>query len=83
MIELFHALAEPDSGAARRAVLDLGLKARVSFRNVFYAEVQSDLAARGGSPERVPALWDGERLHQGLPAVKAALERLRGERAGG
>jgi hypothetical protein len=72
--ELFHRLAEPDSAAARRLVLDLGLREAVDFRNVFYPSHASDLAARGGG--ETPALWDGARLHVGLPAVRAALEAV-------
>ena len=69
--ELFHRLAEPDSAAARRLVLDLGLREAVDFRNVFYPSDAADLAARGGG--ETPALWDGTRLHVGLAAVRAAL----------
>jgi hypothetical protein len=76
MTELFHEVAGVDSAAARRAVLELRLKAAVSFRNVVYPEVLSDLMAHGGSPSRLPALWDGERLHEGLDAVRSALETL-------
>ena len=69
--ELFHRLAEPDSAAARKLVLDLGLRGAVDFRNVFYPSDAADLAARGGG--ETPALWDGTRLHVGLAAVRAAL----------
>jgi hypothetical protein len=74
--ELFHALADPDSAAARREVMGRGLKGRVSFRNVHYPEVLADLTARGGTEAQLPALWDGERLYLGLPAVLAALGRM-------
>lgn len=73
-MELFHELAGPDSAAARRLVLERGLRGLVDFRNVFYEEVARDLASRGGTA--VPALWDGERLHVGLPAIEAALAAL-------
>jgi hypothetical protein len=76
LIELFHALEQPDSAAARRAVMELGVKASVDFRNVFYEEAAADLLARGGSLARLPALWDGERLHEGLPAVQRALAAI-------
>jgi hypothetical protein len=74
-LELFHALAEPESAAARVLVQDLGMLDEVRFRNVFYESHAGALAALGGA--RTPALWDGERLHQGLAAIRAALERAR------
>ena len=75
MTELFYTIADADCAAARRAVIDRDLKERVSFRNLDYPEVEADFTARGG--RTVPALWDGERLHQGLPAVLAELDRMR------
>jgi hypothetical protein len=71
VIELFHATNDIDSAAARKAVVDRALVEQVRFRNVFYAEVKADFDARGGA--RLPALWDGARLHQGLDAVLLAL----------
>lgn len=73
--ELFHAIADPGSAAARKRVVELGLEARVRFRNVIYDEVRHDFDARGG--RNLPALWDGETLHEGAEAVIAALESLR------
>ncbi len=73
-LELFHAVNDAGSAAARRRVVELQLQIR--FRNVFYEEVQKDLAARGGS--RTPALWDGEKLIQGEAEVLAALDQLSG-----
>ncbi len=70
-LELFHRLAEPESAAARTLVRDLGLLDAVAFRNVAFPSHAADLAARGGGD--TPALWDGERLHVGLGAVRAAL----------
>jgi len=72
--ELFHLLAEADSAAARRRAAALGLASRLEMRNVHFEEHRAALAARGGGP--TPALWDGARLHQGLDAVLAALERM-------
>jgi hypothetical protein len=72
--ELFHRIPEPDSAAARRRADELGLLTRLALRNVEFASHRDALAARGES--RTPALWDGERLHVGLAAVSAALERL-------
>src|SRR5262249_32462039 len=73
--ELFYTIADADCAAARRAVLERNLKERVSFRNLDYPEVAADFSARGG--RTAPALWDGERLHQGLLAVTAVLDRMR------
>jgi hypothetical protein len=75
MIELYHAVNDPDSAAARRRVTELGLDG-VRFRNIYYAEVAADLRARGGG-SILPALWDGACLHEGLDAVLAKLD-LRG-----
>lgn len=72
--ELFYELATPDCATARRMVLATGLTEVVTFRNVHYDRARSDHAARGGST--LPALWDGELLHQGLADVLAALARL-------
>jgi hypothetical protein len=74
-LELFHRLTEPDSAAARLLVGELGLGEAVEFRNVAFESHAAALAARGGG--RTPALWDGARLHQGLPAVRAALAAMR------
>ena len=73
-LELFHRLADGPSAAARRRVLALGLEGRVTFRNVAFDSHREALAARGGAA--TPALWDGERLHVGVDAVLAALERV-------
>jgi hypothetical protein len=73
-VELFYTIADPDSAAARKAVL--ARKLEVRFRNLYYPEVQHDFKTRGGRTP--PALWDGATLHQGLKAVLAALEAARG-----
>ena len=74
MPELFHAIDDEESATVRRFVVTHDLADRVRFRNVTYAEVQVDLAARGGA--RTPALWDGERLVDGEDAVVEALRKL-------
>lgn len=74
MLELFHALTDLDSVAARTRIVERDLVERIRFRNVVYPEVQSDFAARGGT--RLPALWDGASLHQGKDAVLALLDSL-------
>ncbi len=71
-LELFHRLAEPDSAAARTLVRDLRLLEAVNFRNVAFDSHAAALAAHRGA--RTPALWDGAQLHEGLAAVRAALE---------
>jgi hypothetical protein len=74
-LQLFHQLTDPESAAARTLVRELGLLDAVEFRNVAFDSHRDALAARGGSA--TPALWDGERLHEGLAAVRAALESAR------
>jgi hypothetical protein len=70
-VELFYAIADADCATARRVVIERGLKDSVDFRNLYYPEVQADFDARGG--RAIPALWDGQVLHQGLAAVLRAL----------
>lgn len=72
--ELFHATNDEDSAAARKEVVERGLVERIRFRNIFYPEVEADFRARGGT--RLPALWDGATLHQGVAAVRAAFDRI-------
>jgi hypothetical protein len=74
-LELFHRLAEPQSAAARTLVRELGLLDAVQFRNVAFDAHRDALASHGGSA--TPALWDGERLHEGIAAIRVAL-RARG-----
>ena len=75
MTELFYIIADADCAAARRAVLERGLKEKVNFRNLAYPEVEADFTAHGG--KKLPALWDGTTLQQGLPAVLADLEKMK------
>lgn len=70
-MELFYTIADAACATARKEVIDRGLKEQVSFRNMYYPEVQHDFKARGG--RALPALWDGKTLHEGLTAVLAAL----------
>jgi hypothetical protein len=69
--ELFHRIADEDSAAARRAIVERGLADDTDFRNLHYAEAEADFRARGGS--RIPALWDGQRLIEGLQAILEAI----------
>ena len=73
-MELFYTIADAACAQARHAVIDLGIKDKVDFRNMFYPEVQADYEARGG--KELPALWDGKTLHQGLEKVLAVLRTL-------
>jgi hypothetical protein len=77
--ELFHRIAEPASAEARRRLGAIGLAGQVEFRNVEFDVHRQALAARGGG-EATPALWDGERLHQGGAEVLAALDQLAARR---
>ena len=70
---LYHRIDDADSAAVRRRVVDLELKPRVDFQNVD-TEGADSFAEHGG--RRVPALWDGERLHEGKIAALAVLETL-------
>lgn len=71
---LYHRIGDADSAAVRRRVIELDLKSRIDFQNVD-DDGAAAFAARGG--RRIPALWDGARLHDGKDAVLAVLETLR------
>ena len=73
-LELFHAIGDADSAAARKQVMATRLESEVRFRNIVYPEVKRDFEARGGT--ELPALWDGATLVQGGRAVAAALAAL-------
>jgi hypothetical protein len=73
-LELFHAIGDPASAAARKQVTEKGLLRRLRFRNIVYPEVKKDFEARGGT--QLPALWDGSQLIQGGAAVTVALDAL-------
>jgi hypothetical protein len=73
-VELFYTIADAACAAARKAIMAAKLKEKVSFRNMYYPEVQHDFKTRGG--HRVPALWDGVRLHEGLKAVEDVVAAL-------
>ena len=71
---LYHRIDDPESAAVRRRVVELGIKAQIDFQNVD-TEGAEAFAQHGG--RTVPALWDGQRLHEGRAAVFAMLETLR------
>lgn len=66
----------------RRYIVERGFKEQVDFRNLHYPNVLADLVARGGSEERLPALWDGAQLHQGAEACLARLAEHEAAQAG-
>jgi hypothetical protein len=70
---LYHRIDDPDSAAVRRRVVELALKGRIDFQNV---DTDGAAAFAEHHGRRVPALWDGERLHEGRAAVLALLETL-------
>lgn len=73
-LELFHLLVDGPSVTVRRYVVDHALEDRVRLRNITFPEAEADWRARGG--HTTPALWDGERLHQGAEAVVARLQAV-------
>jgi hypothetical protein len=54
----------------RRFIVERGIKPRVDFQNVDSDGAEA-FAAHGA--RRVPALWDGARLHEGPNAIRLAL----------
>ena len=74
-IQLFHAISDEGSAAARRLIVERGIGVHVRLRNVYYPEVEADLRAHGGGS--TPALWDGARLIEGAAAVLARLAEIR------
>jgi hypothetical protein len=70
-LELFHAIACPESAAIRLLIVEHGLSEDVAFRNVAYEEWQTALAFLGG--RQIPAMWDGATLYQGTDAIRSRL----------
>ncbi|HVR89317.1 MAG TPA: hypothetical protein VHG53_07205 [Candidatus Limnocylindria bacterium] len=70
---LFHRVAEPESAAIRRLIVDLGLKPSIDFQNAV-TDGAAMLRSLGGGA--TPALWDGERLVIGKSAVEEAVRRI-------
>lgn len=71
---LYHTLGGDENVRVRREIVARGLKDRISFRNVYWPEDREAFDALRGS--RTPALWDGERLHEGEDAVMRALRDI-------
>jgi hypothetical protein len=79
--QLFYQITDPGGAAARKAIIAAGLLEGVQFRNLFYEEVRVDLEAHhratgGQGAPTLPALWDGQKLHEGVDAVIAAIAAL-------
>ena len=73
--ELFHAINDAgESARARSEMTALGLEERIRIRNLYYPEVEADFKARGGT--KTPAIWDGEKLHEGADAVIEFLRKM-------
>jgi hypothetical protein len=72
--ELFHEIGHPPSARARTYVVDHFLQECVEFRNTHFESHRSAWLERGGAA--LPALWDGDQLHQGAEAVLARLQTL-------
>jgi hypothetical protein len=70
---LYHRIADADCAEVRRTIVERGLKPKIDFQNVLTDGVDA-FAAVGGT--RVPALWDGQKLHEGRDRVLAALDRI-------
>ena len=70
---LFHRIAEPASARIRTRVVELGLKPRIDFQNA-ETDGRNELERLGGSV--TPALWDGQTLTIGEPAVALKLRTL-------
>lgn len=71
---LYHRIDDPESAAVRRRVVELGIKSQIDFQNI---DTEGAVAFAQYGGRRVPALWDGQRLHEGRAAVLAVLETLR------
>lgn len=71
---LYHRIADAECAEVRRTIVEGGLKKRIDFQNVLTDGAAAFADLRG---ERVPALWDGNKLHEGRAAVLAALDRIR------
>jgi hypothetical protein len=70
---LYHRVADRTSAPIRRTIVESGLKPVIDFQNV-ETEAAEEFASRGG--HEVPALWDGERLHEGSYRVRLALSAI-------
>lgn len=74
-MELFHRIADSDSAAVRREIVDLGIADDIRFRNVDTGETAADdWRARGG--KIVPALWTGDELIQGRAPIQDYFKRI-------
>ncbi|MFM2152598.1 MAG: hypothetical protein RL199_1033 [Pseudomonadota bacterium] len=69
---LFHLIADAGSAHVRRELTARGLLEGLSFKNLHYEVHRQAFEALGG--RSVPALLDGEVLHEGEAACLALLE---------
>ena len=72
--ELYHELSGDENVRVRREIVARGLKPLIDFRNIYWPEDREAFEALRGT--RTPALWDGQRLHEGGEAVLACLRAL-------
>lgn len=73
--ELYHEIdGESANVRVRREIMARGLKALIDFRNIYWPEDREAFEALRGT--RTPALWDGQRLHEGEEAVMRALRDI-------
>ena len=72
--ELFHEIVGEENMRVRREIVALDLKSRIDFRNVYFEGHRARFVELGGT--HAPALWDGERLHEGPEAVLRALRAM-------
>lgn len=72
--QLFHEIVGEENARVRLEIVKLGLKDRITFRNLHYPEHREAFADRGGTT--TPALWDGLRLHDGERAIARVLHSL-------
>ena len=73
--ELYHEIdGDGPNVRVRREIVARGLKDRIEFRNIYWPEDREAFEALHGT--RTPALWDGQRLHEGEEAVMRALRDI-------
>ena len=75
-MELFHRIADPACARVRKAIVELGLESKVSFRNVDTGtEAKIEFASLVGRPD-VPVLKTAQGLIMGEASVLKYLRAL-------
>jgi glutathione S-transferase len=75
-MELFHRIADAACGRVRKAIVELGLEASVSFRNVDTgSEAKLEYQALAGQPQ-VPVLKANGQLYVGEDAILSFLRAV-------